>query len=337
MQYLGDINARARGLRTRLLPAHELERVAKAGDLHALERELSSLGYLTGDAAVTPAALERAVRRRASSQMGILHRWCGDPRRGTLAVLFEDEDRRSIQAVLRGAERGIGSEARLSGLVPTITLPERALLALASQPTTADVVRLLVLWRHPLGSPLVGAVSGPRPSLFDIEVALQRAFARRASEHARRGGPHLVGYVEQVIDVMNAWSVLLHFAERDPSMVELTFVEGGRLLERNTFRRLMSLDTQAEARARLAWELRATGIGHVFRPDTGELSELETALLRAEINQQNEAMRADPNGPAPILSYALELRAEVRNLTGIIWGVALRAPSALIQANMVVP
>ena len=125
--------------------------------------------------------------------------------------------------------------------------------------------------------------------------------------------------------------------QRDPSMVELTFVEGGRLLERNTFRRLMSLDTQAEARARLAWELRATGIGHVFRPDTGELSELETALLRAEINQQNEAMRADPNGPAPILSYALELRAEVRNLTGIIWGVALRAPSALIQANMVVP
>jgi vacuolar-type H+-ATPase subunit C/Vma6 len=32
----------------------------------------------------------------------------------------------------------------------------------------------------------------------------------------------------------------------------------------------------------------------------------------------------------------MELRAEVRNLRGIIWGVALQAPAALIQAQLVV-
>ena len=120
-------------------------------------------------------------------------------------------------------------------------------------------------------------------------------------------------------------------------MTELTFVEGGRLLGREAFRALMSLDTQAQARARLAWELRGSSLGRVFRSDADELSELETALLRAEIDWQKQAMLANPNGPAPILTYVLELRAEVRNLSGIVWGVALRAPFALIRASMVVP
>jgi len=333
MQYLGDINARALGLRTRLLPPSDLGRLAGARDLHALQRELGGLSYLTVDAAATPEAMERAVRRRAASQIALLHRWCGDHRRDTLAVVFENEDRRSIQAILRGAERGTGSEARLSGLVPTITLPERALQALASQPTTTDVVRLLVLWRHPLGSPLIAAASGPHPSLFEIEVALQRAFARRASKRAHRGGSHLVRYVEQLVDVMNAWSALLHFVERDPAIVDLTFVEGGHRLDRDLFETLMSLDTRREVEARLRWELRGSDLARLFRSETAEL---ETELLRVQIHQQQKAMRTDPNGAAPILDFALELRAEVLNLTGVIWGVALRAPAALIQANMVV-
>jgi len=336
MQYLGDINARALGLRTRLLPTSDLERLASARDLHALQRELGGLGYLTADAAATPEAMERAVRRRAASQIGLLHRWCGDHRRDTFAVLFEDEDRRSIQAILRGAERGTGSEARLSGLVPTIALPERALQALASQPTTTDVVRLLVLWRHPLGRPLVAAASGPHPSLFEIEVALQRAFARRASKRSHRGGSQLVSHVEQLVDVMNAWSALLHFVERDPAIIDLTFVDGGRRLDRDLFATLMSLDTRREVEARLAWELRGSELARLFRSEAGDLSELETELLRVEIRQQKKAMRTDPNGAAPILDFALELRAEVLNLTGVIWGVALRAPAALIQANMVI-
>ena len=145
-----------------------------------------------------------------------------------------------------------------------------------------------------------------------------------------------MGYVEQLIDMMNAWSALLHFAERDPSIVELTFIDGGGLLDRDSFRTLMSLDTQPQVRARLAWELRGSGLGHAFRSETEELAELETALLRAGIAEQRKAMRTNPNGPAPILDFALELRAEVLNLTGIIWGVALQAPSALIQASMVI-
>lgn len=335
-QYLGDINARARGLRTHLLPAGDLERLARSGNLSALKRELDGLGYAPADAPATAPNLEKAIRRHAARQMALLDRWCGHDRRMTFAVLFEDEDRRSIQAILRGAAQGVASEARMTGLIPTTSLPERALQTLSGEPTPADVVRMLVLWNHPLGVALVNASSGPHPSLFDLEIELQRAFARRGAAHARKGGPQLVEYVEQVVDLMNVWSALLHFVERDPSIVDLTFVEGGRWLTRDLFHELMSLETMPQVEKRLAWELRKSSLASAFRGELDDLAKLESRALRAQIDWQNRAARVDPSGPAPVIGFAMELRAEVRNLGGIIWGVALQAPAALIQAELVV-
>jgi vacuolar-type H+-ATPase subunit C/Vma6 len=281
-------------------------------------------------------SLEKAVRRHAAGQMAILDRWCMDDRRAALAVIFEDEDRRSIQTILRGAQQGTATEVRMAGLIPTTSLPERALLTLAAQPTPTDVIRMLALWNHPLGVPLVAAAGGPHPSLFEIEVELQRAFARRASARAHQGGSQLVEYVEQVIDVMNTWSALLHFVERDPSIVDMTFVEGGRWLTRDVFRTLMTLETVPQVEKRLAWELRRSALGSAFRGEIEDVARLERAMLRAQIDWQNRAVRLDPSGAAPIIGFAIELRAEVVNLRGIIWGVALRAPAALIQAELVV-
>ena len=335
-RYLGDINARARGLRTRLLDARALEHLARASSLAALQRELSGLGYVPADTPATPAALERGIRRHAASLLHILERWCGEERRAALAVVLEDEDRRSIQAILRGARQGKAAEVRMAGLVPTSTLSERALHILASQPTPTDVIRMLVLWNHPLGTPLAGAASGPHPSLFQIEVELQRAFARRALARAREGGPQLVEYVQQLIDSMNAWSALLHFVERDPKIGELAFVDGGRWITADAFETLLNLETRRQVQARLAWELRRSPLTNVFRDDIDSLGEMETAMLRAQMEWQTRAVRVDPTGAAPVIGFAIELRAETRNLRGIIWGVALRAPAALIQSELVV-
>jgi len=335
-RYLGDINTRARGLRTHLLPASDLERLARATSLLALQRELSGLGYVRSDAPATAMSLEKAVRRHAADQMGILDRWCMDDRRAALAVILEDEDRRSIQTILRGAQQGTATEVRMAGLIPTTSLPERALLTLAGQPTPTDVIRMLALWNHPLGVPLVAAASGPHPSLFEIEVELQRAFARRASARAHQGGSQLVEYVEQVIDVMNTWSALLHFVERDPAIVDMTFVEGGRWITRDVFHKLMLLETRPQVEKRLAWELRQSPLASAFRGEIEDLAQLEGTMLRAQIDWQNRAVRVDPSGAAPIIGFAIELRAEVVNLRRIIWGVALEAPAALIQAEMVV-
>jgi vacuolar-type H+-ATPase subunit C/Vma6 len=334
-RYMGDINTRARGLRTHLLQAQDFERLARTGTFAALHRELSARGFTRSDAPATPASLERQVRLHAAKQMAILARWATDGRDEVLPVLFEDEDRRSIEAVIRGAAQGAATEARMSGLVPTVHLSERALRVLASQPTPADVVRMLVVWDHPFGPPLVPTVAAPHPSLLHIEAALQQAFAGRAQQRASRGGPQLVDYVQQVIDVMNAWSGLLHFPERDPAIADLVFIEGGRWLGRDAFGALWKLESRAAARRRLAFELRSSPLSEAFAAEQESIAELDASVLRAQIAWQHRCMRVDPSGAAPIIAFALELRAEVLNLRRILWGIALDAPPALIQAELV--
>jgi vacuolar-type H+-ATPase subunit C/Vma6 len=333
--FLGDVNTRARGLRTRLLGSAELDRLMDARSLFALQRALSNLGIVPADGPATPEALERAVRRRAAGLMAILGRWCTDDRRPVFAVLFEDEDRRSIQAALRGAEQAAGTDARMSGLVPTQSLSERALRVLASQPTMADVVRMLVLWGHPFGRPLIDAVSGPHPSLFKAEVELQRAFAQRALAHAHRGGRALVDYARQVIDAMNASSVLLHFPERDEDIADSIFIDGGSQIDRDGFEEMMRNESFEQARRALLIRLQDSALGSAFREEAENLSTLEAAVLRAQIAEQRRLARLRPDGAAPTISFALELRAEVLDLRRIIWGVSLGAPQALMQTSMV--
>ena len=47
------------------------------------------------------------------------------------------------------------------------------------------------------------------------------------------------------------------------------------------------------------------------------------------ILEQRRAFRRDPSGPAPVLGFSLELRAQLFTLQRIVWGVALEAPPAL--------
>lgn len=334
-RYLGDINTRARGLRTHLLQSQDFERLARVGTLAALHRELSARGFSRADAPATPASLERELRRRAAEQMNVLARWASEGRADVLAVLLEDEDRRSIQAIVRGAAQGAAAEARMSGLVPTTHLSERALRVLASQPTPADVVRMLVLWNHPFGPPLVPTVAESHPSLLHVEVALERAFAERALQRASQGGKQLVDYVQQVIDVMNVWSALLHFPERDPAIIDRVFIEGGRWLGRDAFEALWKLESLASVHGRIGWEVRASPLAEAFASEPQSITELDAAVLRAQIAWQHRCIRLDPSGAAPIIAFALELRAEVLNLRRILWGIALEAPAALIQAELV--
>ncbi|HSB53273.1 MAG TPA: V-type ATPase subunit, partial [Gemmatimonadales bacterium] len=198
-----DLNARSRGLSRHLLGRSTLERLARAPDLGALADELRHLGYpLPAEGKPDGAAIELAARRRVARQLAILARWAG-VRRPALAILFEDEDRRSIVALLRGAVQHAPPELRLSGLMPTSILPERALEELSRQPTPAAVASLLLAWDHPLSSALLPHTGDPEPDLLHLEILLHRAFAERAHAAAKREGRHgpLVHYVERLIDL----------------------------------------------------------------------------------------------------------------------------------------
>jgi len=327
-----DLNARARGLATHLLSGPQVTMLAQAPDAAALGEALRHYGYPLEEGAASPAVLELALRRMAADRLRLLARWCG-PRAGVLAVLFEDEDRRSLRALLRGTLQHAPAELRVAGLIPTPTLPERALRELADQATPAAVAALLTAWRNPYGSAILAAASAAQPDLLTLELLINRTFATRAS-HAARGAGLLADYVRETVDLENAYTALVLAEEgRDVSPRE-TFLAGGRHLSQAAFEAACAAGSAAGAGRHIAAAFVNTHFGPVFARPSGDAG-LETAVLRARIHSLVRAGRVHPLGPAPLLTYALRLRAETLDVQRIIWGVALQAPRAGLGRDMV--
>ena len=326
------LNARARGLRTHSLTRGDLERLTEAPDLPALADALRAAGFPVTDAdRFDPAALELAVRRRAASQLATLSRWAG-PHAAATAMLYDEEEHRSLRALLRGAVEGADRAQRLAGTVPTPSLPERALEELARQPSPRAIAALLSAWRHPCGPPLLAALGAGDADLFRLELALGRHFAARALRLAGHGA--LLAYVRQAIDVANTLAAIV-MAERPADLTpKEAFLTGGERITIVAFEEAVQTGSGGGAAARLAREFGATPLGGPLSRSAGDAAGTETVLLHARLAEQRRAARHDPLGPAPLLAFVLGLRAETADLRRIIWGLALGAPRARLAAEL---
>jgi vacuolar-type H+-ATPase subunit C/Vma6 len=281
----------------------------------------------------SPAVLDLSIRRAAAARFATLAHWAG-PRVRRLAILFEDEDRRSMRALLRGAAGGVRPEARLAGLIPTTELPERALEELARQSTVARVATLLVAWGNPYGSAVFEQAMESEPDLFGIELTLARTFARRARRSAR--GRELHTFVGDAIDVENCGSAVALAGHRIGAPIASAFLEGGRRIGRGAFLHAAQARDADIALGRLARSQEARSpFGTALA--TATPATLEKSLLRWRVMMQRRLSRLRPLGPALLLAWALRLRAEVMDLRTITWGIALRAPRPLLLDELVTP
>jgi len=331
-----DLNARARGLGTHLLGRATLEHLAQARDLPSVATALASRGYAMGESdRGSGASLELALRRGVAQRMRVLARWAG-PRTAILTVIFEDEDRRSITALLRGAAQRAPADLRISGLIPTPELPERALGELARQPTPRAVAALLTAWRHPLASDLTAAASRPEPDLLEIETSLSRAFAKRALRASRRAGRRglLFQYVQQVIDLENAFTALILGADEKPDLAA-HWLPGGRAITLELAERAAASGDPASAAGLLADGFRETPLAAAFAQPDQHPAGLELAVLGAQIRELRARARVEPLSVAFLLGFALRLRAEALDVRRVIWGISLGAPARTLIEGLV--
>jgi vacuolar-type H+-ATPase subunit C/Vma6 len=312
-----DLNARAQGLSTRLLGRQAIEALFAAAGLDDLARRLDRAGFGPLQLPAAPERLEAAVRRTAADRLRILARWCSG-RADMLAVVFEDEDRRSLRALLRGAAAHAPAEARLSGLMATPALPMRALEELARIADVADLSATLRAWGNPYAAALEATKGLPRPDLLHLEMALARLFAQRASSGARRGDRALVEFVEETIDVENVLAAVV----LAPEKADAWFVQGGRKLGPDAFAEAISAPDHGEAARRLAAALAGTPLAEALE---GPPASLERNLLAVRAIARKKAARREPLSSQPLLSFVLRLRAETLDLHSAIWAVALGA------------
>jgi vacuolar-type H+-ATPase subunit C/Vma6 len=322
-----DVIVRARGLSTRLLGRPALQALAASGDVTALASALGRLGYLPAGAppATAPAELEGAIRRVAGARLGTLARWCG-PRGEVLAVVFEDEDRRSLRALLRGALAGAAPALRLAGLVPTPALPARALEELARLPGPEEVATLLSAFGNPYGVALLPEARSPRPDPFRLATALDRTFAARALRQSLRGDRPLRRFARETIDLENAAAAIVLSEEKGDRAPAERFVPGGRALAAEPFAEAAGAGTAAEAAGRLARAFAGTPYQAALAAAGGAPGSLERALLAVRVRERVRAARRAPLSTEPVLAYVLRLRAEAIDLGTILWTAALGGP-----------
>lgn len=328
MNRWGPLVTRARGLSGHLLAPQTLRSLAGAFDERAFVDALVRIGYLAFPPNHPPPdarAVEGAIRRVAARRFLVLARWsrdCDD----VLVPLLDDEDRRSIRALVRGALGGLAPEVRTLGLIPTAALPARALDELALLNDAGAVGAALLALRHPFAHAVAEAARIERPDLFALDQAVAQAWARRATAAARHGDDALRTYVARMIDLQNLWAARLASEQRVDAPAPALFIPGGALISADDI--AVAIETQnpeqlvQRLRARVAGTPLAVALtSHDRSPDE--------AAAQALLDEMHTRSIADPLGLAPVLLYVMRLRAEHRALTRLLWQLSLGVPPAV--------
>ena len=331
------VNARARGLATHLLDRGTLAGLAAAPDWPAFMARVMALGYpleLVGGATVDPSSFDRAVSLVAVARLNLLGRWLAS-RQAVLAVVLEDEERRTLRALLRGAAEGASPGARLRAVMPTPHLPIRALERLARASSVPDLMRELVRIGHPAGRAMQDVLRHAKvPDLRSLEWALTRLFSERATRAARPGGSVVRRFAAELVEQENVWTLLLSAPLDGGALPDQDFLPGGALLTREEFVRLRAERDGDRLMLGLRALFKGSALGTVLAHDPLYMPSLEPRAAAARTAWLRRRARHDPLGPAVVLWVMERIRAEARALRAIGWGVAFGAPPPTIASLM---
>jgi len=317
------VTARAQGVATHFLRRATLQQALAASDLESLARLLQDAGLPPVGRPITHGGLELSTRRWAAAHLARLARWL--PERPDLGdVLFGDEDRRSVRAMVRGAAAGVPLEARLAGLIPTPRLPERLLRELAAQATVPRIAALLVSWGHPLGTPLLETAVGDEPDLFASERALTSASLAALARAGRHLGGGFHRWARATIDLENVLVALLAARRSPGEPLDDFLVPGGAVAPTRIAAAARAATTEAAVTALLAL-LPAGPVVDAMRQHADDPAGLDDAVLAARIVELRRRTRLDPLDAAAVLGFALRLRAQVILVRQAIWRLALGA------------
>ena len=236
----GYINARMRGMKSRLLDHHTLDTLILQPDLDSLISESEKTAYredlveargrYSGMPAIEHALRNNFVRtfrkvlgfskeKEAEKYISIfLHRW----------------DVQNIKTVLRGKNIHVTSEEILDCLVPAGELDEATLTELVRQQDMKAVIDLLATWRIPYATPLTTAFPefAKTKDLAVLECALDRYYYEDALLAVRACSPNNAMIREILsleIDVVNIKTALRMIRDRVEPGEAKKFLLGGGL------------------------------------------------------------------------------------------------------------
>ncbi|MBS3968117.1 MAG: V-type ATPase subunit [Truepera sp.] len=331
----GYINARIRGMKTRLLePSFFQEALAGEGFRGFVQSlALSSYGseLETAQAAYADAplrAVDEAVGRNFYHTTRSLLTFSSGPAREQIALLLMRYDVQNLKAIARAKHAGRSLDDIRQALFPAGELKPALLENIAAAADLPTAAQALAATRHPLAPAFSEAVrryvSGG--NLYGLELALDQAlfetiFARLAEV------PHSSGfrrYLELEVDATNLRTALkLRGAGGEGEL----FVKGGRQIGRATFEALLNDPAPSALQALAATRFKAVA-------EATDLSAQDEAIRQTLDRYAYRLMLREVLGIGVALDYLRRKESEVARLRLLARGKYYNVPREQLQKEL---
>jgi V/A-type H+-transporting ATPase subunit C len=324
----GYVNARMRGMKSRLLSHKALDDLIMKPDLESLIADLENSpyrddiieakGHLSGILCIEHALRQNFVktfrkvqdfsRRQEEAEEYIrifLHRW----------------DVENIKTILRGKNIHIPSDEIAACLVPAGEMDEATLRELLKQPDIRSTIDMLATWRVRFAKPLTEAFPefAKTKDLAVLECALDRFYYSDALASVK-APTYNNGLIRDLlmleVDVVNLRTVLRMVRDHvQPEDARRYLIAGGRDFDEKKLMRLLGLASIEDVVKELAptrYRFLADVPESVVR--TQKISVIEKELERFLIRKGVGAFLLDPLSVASVIGYFWAKYNEITNI-----------------------
>ncbi|OPX63252.1 MULTISPECIES: ATP synthase A1 subunit C [unclassified Methanoregula] len=324
----GYINARMRGMKSRLLSRRSLDDLIMKPDLESLIADLENSPYRediieakgrsTGIACIENALRQNFIRTFRKIQNFSKQ----EPEAGEyIAIFLHRWDVQNIKTILRGKNIHTTNEEILECLVPAGELDEVTLKELLKQPDVRSVIDLLATWKIRYAKPLTESFAEFWKSrdLAILECALDRYYytdALAAVKAPTYNNNLIRDLLALEIDVVNLRTVLRMVRDSvDPADAERYIIPGGKEFDLRKLRHLLTLPAIDDVvRALVATRYRFLSRIPEAAIRTQKISVIEKELERYLIREGVGAFLLDPLSVASVIGYFWAKYNEITNI-----------------------
>lgn len=329
----GYINARIRGMKTKLLGPEFFAEALEASDFRAFVSVLGQSRYMH--------ALEEAQSRyqglRAvddalardffATTRSLLTAADGAPGQ-LMELLLLRYDRENVKTIARAKHAGKSLEEILGSLYPAGGLRPAVLEEVAAAPDMAAAAQALALTKTPLKTAFAQAVARYQGDgdLYALELAIDRAYYRILLQRLRRTNAptSFMRHIVREIDATNLRTALkLRGLAAGPEEV---FIPGGREIDRSVFEGI-----RADASGGALQSLSGTTFADVA--EAGDLAEAERRVRRV-LDGSARSAAADPLGPGVVVRFLRQKEAEVARLRLLARGAYYGVPREALRKEL---
>jgi V/A-type H+-transporting ATPase subunit C len=324
----GYINARMRGMKSRLLSHRALDDLILKPDLESIIADLENSPYrediieakgrLSGILCI-----EAALRQNFIKTFRKIQDFSKEEAEAMqyIAIFLHRWDVQNIKTILRGKNIHETAEEILDCLVPAGELDEVTLKELLKQPDVKAVIDLLATWEIRYAKPLTDSFPEfiKTKDLAVLECALDRYYYADALA-AVKGPTYNNNLIRDLlkleVDVVNVRTVLRMVRDHvDPADAQRYLIGGGEEFDEKALARLLSLSTIDEAVKVLAvkhYRFLLNVPESAIR--TQKISVIEKELERFLIKKGVGAFLLDPLSVASVIGYFWAKFNEITNI-----------------------